>query len=127
MLDVAALARLTLVDADRTSGMISLNGASCALFADYCEKIASLSDTTRTALEDILPWFLKPSMPFDVGQMVFDHPLFVCALDLVAKDSGISTLIINLHTINPLAMDPDAKIRAIQDNVTKTGKPLIIV
>lgn len=130
LLDTAAVARLPGVAAGPV-GMISFSGASCALFADLCAaeglEIATLSEATETALTDVLPWFLKPAMPFDVGQVVFDHDMFARSLDLVAADPGIGTLIVNLHTINPAALRPDLKIDAIEAVQRRTGKPLVLV
>ncbi|WP_372603792.1 acetate--CoA ligase family protein [Actibacterium sp.] len=130
LLDVAAASRL-LPDQAGKLGMISFSGASCALFADYCAaaglEIATLGDATKEALTKILPWFLKPTMPFDVGQTVFDHALFTTLLEHIAVDPGIGTLVVNLHTINPSALRPDLKIEAIKAVQRQTGKPIVVV
>lgn len=130
MLDLAAVSRL-LPDGTGKLGMISFSGASCALFADYCAaadlEIATLCDVTKEALDDILPWFLRPAMPFDVGQIVFDDTLFTQALGHIAADPGIGTLVVNLHTINPTALRPDLKIEAIKAVQRQTGKPIVVV
>lgn len=129
LLDTAAMARLGI--APDKAGFLSFSGAACALFADYCAEagleIGALTPATCAKLEEVLPWFLKPAMPFDVGQIVFDPPLFARALELVAADPGLSPLIVNLHTINPAALEPLNKIAAIAEAVRATGRPLIVV
>ncbi|WP_084627426.1 acetate--CoA ligase family protein [Sediminimonas qiaohouensis] len=130
LLDVAAVGRLSRKPPGPV-GMISFSGASCALFADYCAaedlEIAALNPGTESALTEILPWFLKPAMPFDVGQIVFDHELFARALTHIAADTGIGTLVVNMHTINPAALCPDRKIEAIKAMQRASGKPVVVV
>ena len=82
-------------------GVVTTSGALCALTADYLEgrglEVPSLSPERIEALRTLLPGYLAPKNPLDLGTLPAWEPGMIGAgAKEVLADSGIASIIVSL-------------------------------
>ncbi len=77
---------------------LGVSGGGLAQLADLAAQAglgwADISDTTRAALGDILPSYVRPNMPLDLTGIVFGEPQrYLAALHALAADPAVGQIV----------------------------------
>lgn len=87
-------------------GILTFSGAFCGIAHDFCEDIGvyvpPLSQQTLEFLQPILPAFLPPKNPLDLGTQTIQQPelLQTCA-EALLRDPAIGALVISIPATSP--------------------------
>lgn len=109
--------------------VVTTSGGSGILAADAIDEhgltLATLSSTTRAALDEIVPAFGATANPVDVTATVMSDPtLFDRSLDLIASDDGVDAVIACFCVLT------GQQVMGIVESLTRvaerTGKPVLV-
>jgi acyl-CoA synthetase (NDP forming) len=87
-------------------GVLTFSGAFCGIAHDFCEDIGvrlpSLSQETLDFLTPILPAFLPPKNPLDLGTQTIQQPeLMRICVEALLRDPAIGALAISIPATSP--------------------------
>jgi acetate---CoA ligase (ADP-forming) len=87
-------------------GILTFSGAFCGIAHDFCEDIGvhlpPLSRETLDYLTPILPAFLPPKNPLDLGTQTIQQPeLLQMSVEALLRDPGIGALVISIPATSP--------------------------
>jgi acetate---CoA ligase (ADP-forming) len=87
-------------------GILTFSGAFCGIAHDFCEDIGvrlpPLSPDTEAYLTPILPAFLPPKNPLDLGTQTIQQPeLLQICLEALLRDPAIGGLAISIPATSP--------------------------
>jgi acyl-CoA synthetase (NDP forming) len=87
-------------------GILTFSGAFCGIAHDFCEDIGvhlpPLSPDTQVYLETILPAFLPPKNPLDLGTQTIQQPeLLQMCVEALLRDPAIGGLAISIPATSP--------------------------
>lgn len=111
-------------------GIVTASGAICSLAEDYCDALGldvpALGDEGVRALADILPSFLLPKNPLDVGAAaVFNPDILRRGVRELLADPAIGCVLVSLPFERP---DCDLNwMEAVTAAASESRKPLIYV
>jgi acyl-CoA synthetase (NDP forming) len=109
--------------------VVTTSGGSGILAADAIERhrltLATLSPTTRAALDEVVPAYGATANPVDVTATVMSDPtLFERSLDLIAGDDGVDAVIACFCVLTgQQVMGIVESLRRVAD---RTGKPVLV-
>lgn len=111
-------------------GVISNSGASCVLSADVCDALeiplATLTGTTVTALDALLPPFSRSRNPIDLTAMLLTDPsLLGRAVDAVLQDAECPALALSLLAVAGAGYDVPRFAADTGRAVRAGGKPAV--
>lgn len=112
------------------TAIVGESGAFKGLSLDFCESVGlqlpPLSASTHAALVSQLPAFSPPSNPLDLtAQAMSDTGLYRRTLELIARDSAFSSVVITISL--PSAESADRKLPLIIDAVSSLdGNPGVV-
>lgn len=109
--------------------IVSTSGGSGILATDAIDasglSLASLTNSTRSVLDEFVPAFGSTANPVDVTATVMsDISVFERCLDAVAADPGVDTIIACFCVL--VDDDVDAIVAALGDVAARTGKPVLV-
>jgi acetate---CoA ligase (ADP-forming) len=87
-------------------GILTFSGAFCGIAHDFCEEIGvrlpALSKETLDQLTPILPAFLPPKNPLDLGTQTIQQPeLLQTCVETLLHDPAIGALLISIPATSP--------------------------
>jgi len=87
-------------------GILTFSGAFCGIAHDFCEDIGvhlpPLSRETLDYLTPILPAFLPPKNPLDLGTQTIQQPeLLQMSVEALLRDPAIGALVISIPATSP--------------------------
>ena len=87
-------------------GILTFSGAFCGIAHDFCEEIGvrlpALSKETLDQLTPILPAFLPPKNPLDLGTQTIQQPeLLQTCVEALLHDPAIGALLISIPATSP--------------------------
>jgi acyl-CoA synthetase (NDP forming) len=109
--------------------VVTTSGGSGILAADAVDQhgltLATLSETTRAALDEIVPAFGATSNPVDVTATVMSDPtLFDRSLDLIAGDDGVDAVVACFCVLT--GRQVMGIVESLQRAAERTGKPVVV-
>jgi acyl-CoA synthetase (NDP forming) len=110
-------------------GILTFSGAFCGIAHDFCEdvgvEVPPLSAETKAQLEPILPSFLPPKNPLDLGtQTIWQPELLETCVDALLRDKAIGGVAISIPPTSP--RHAVLYIEGIIAASKKTAKPLAL-
>lgn len=78
-------------------GIVSISGGACDIIADRAQdfgvQLPTITDETRTRLQEVMPGFGNVQNPLDVtGAAIIDPSLFTKTIEIMAADPGIGVV-----------------------------------
>ena len=115
--------------AGRRVAVVTTSGGSGILAADEIDKqglsLASLSESTRSALDEIVPAFGSAANPVDVTASVMSNSaLFDAALDAIADDEGVDAIVACFCVLT--GKDVDDVVSSLARVAARSGKPVVV-
>ncbi|HET8613948.1 MAG TPA: acetate--CoA ligase family protein [Actinomycetales bacterium] len=109
--------------------VVTTSGGSGILAADAIEqhglRLATLSEATREALDEIVPAFGATANPVDVTATVMSDPtLFDRSLDLIAGDDGVDAVVACFCVLTGTQVM--GIVESLQRVAERTGKPVVV-
>jgi acyl-CoA synthetase (NDP forming) len=113
----------------RRVAIVTTSGGSGILAADALEarglSLATLSDATAKALDEIVPAFGSSANPVDVTASVMSNgALFDRALDAIADDEGVDAIIACFCVLT--GKDVDDVVASLARIAARSGKPVLV-
>ncbi len=111
-------------------GIVTGSGAICAIAEDCCDaggmEVPPLTAGTLEALRELLPAYLDPRNPLDVGTAVgFKPDILGRALAVMAKDPAVGSIMLSLPYVRP-PLD-EAWMAGVASAVAQSRKPVVYV
>jgi acetate---CoA ligase (ADP-forming) len=87
-------------------GILTFSGAFCGIAHDFCEdigvRVPPLSQATKDYLTPLLPSFLPPKNPLDLGtQTIWQPELLPTCVEALLRDPAIGALAISIPATSP--------------------------
>lgn len=112
--------------------LTSVSGGACALWADHADRLGfelpQLGGAAKDGLVEVLPDYMNPGNPLDLGPSMFDDRIFDLGMRSLAAGETFNWLVIYIFTSSPTLMGGLQKIRHMERIARDhADKPLWVV